>query len=74
MRNFISKFNADSFISIIIMVCRFVAKICIGAIIFVAICHFIPELRELLPDLYRIVDHILANLLNDGVATIANLF
>ncbi|MBR1883517.1 MAG: hypothetical protein IJ809_00965 [Clostridia bacterium] len=48
-------------------------KIFVSAIIYFCLAHFVPELREKLPDLYRVVDGLLS-VLNALFSTILSIF
>ncbi len=41
------------------LVIKFISKIFAGAIIFIVLAHFVPELREQVPSLYKFVDLIM---------------
>ncbi len=44
------------------LVIKLIARIFVGAIAFTVLAHFVPELREELPSLYRLVDCLMVGL------------
>ena len=49
-------------ITIIQYVISVIAKLFVGAIVFYALAHFVPEIREVIPSVYRLVDWLMGAL------------
>lgn len=59
IRNKIRTINWHSVLVHVCHIIRGIALVIVGAILYTALAHFVPELREKLPSFYYIIDHIL---------------